>query len=165
VVDTKALYDAAIAPNDLNADPVVPGGAWTQADVARKTAVANAEAAEAAGTALGDLLDDLNGLQQDERAKAKLYYEAEVAFVTGEGLRDSTAVTWNNLSGDMSNALALKEAADAAVTAAEAAIADEQLSRNWLYCELGAVPAFTYDRNNDDMSDFETSKPTSWWAA
>ena len=74
---------AAIAPIDLTTDPVQAGGAWTQADVARREAVAAAEQAEAAGTTLGVMLDALNTLQQDERAKAKLYYAAEVAFTEG----------------------------------------------------------------------------------
>lgn len=150
----------------MTADPVQAGGAWTQADVARREAVAAAEAAEAAGTTLGDLLDDLNALQQDERAKAKLYYEAEVNFVNGEALESSTDTTHSTLNTDFTTTITdLKTAADAAVAAATAAIADEEMSRNWLYCELGAVPEFTYDRDGDGTADHEASKPTNWWTA
>ena len=150
----------------MTADPVQNGGPWTQADVARREAVAAAEAAEAAGTTLGVLLDELNALQQDERAKAKLYYEAEVNFVNGEALEASTEATHSALSSAFTgDVTALKTAADAAVTAATAAIADEEMSRNWLYCELGAVPEFTYDRNGDGTPDHEASKPANWWTA
>lgn len=63
----------------------------------------------------------------------------------------------------MAGALTLKEAADAAVTAAQQAITDETENLKWLYCELGAVPTFTYDRNGDGTADHEASKPAQWY--
>jgi len=61
----------------------------------------------------------------------------------------------------MATALALKTAADGAVTAALAAIVDEEQSRDWLYCELGAVP--TAQQWVNQAADF--TAPADYWTA
>jgi hypothetical protein len=108
-------------------------------------------------------LDELNALHEVERDKARLYYAAAVAFSEGTTLASTTSNTHSTLSTDMATALSLKEAADAAVTAAQQAITDETENLKWLYCELGAVPTFTYDRNGDGTADHEASKPANWY--
>jgi hypothetical protein len=98
-------------------------------------------------------LDSLNGLHELERAAAKTFYDASVDVANGVIDAATKLAEFNRLNGLLGSTLVLKEAADAAVQAATSAITDEETSRNWLYCELGAVPAFTVDSDGDTTVD------------
>lgn len=101
-------------------------------------------------------MDALNTLHDEERRDAALYYGAKLAFEQGETLATTTGNTYDALVIKKDAAELLSVAADAAVVAATAAIADEKTSRGYLYCELGAVPAFT-------GQDAGFTAPSDYW--
>jgi len=113
-------------------------------------------AVEVSTGTVGVLLDALNSLHGESRRDAALYYDAKLAFEQGSTLATTSLATYDALVIKETAARGLSEAADAAVLAANAAIADEETSRGYLYCELGAVPAFT-------GQDAGFTAPTDYW--
>ena len=146
------------------------GGAWFTANAAREAAVTAAVTSEAASNIAG-LLDSLDSAADAERAAAKAWLAADKAYQAQIVARDAAQLRVNQTlakavsapagtadcaAGFTSTYCTLKKASDAAaqaVTDAKAQHSKETLWREWLYCELGAVPAGS------------TSGLSGWWKA
>jgi hypothetical protein len=83
-----------------------------------------------------------------ERAAAQGYLDADKLYQAGVR-RQSAAVAADGAAGtEATRLLGLKTNSAQAVTDAKAQHAKELLWREWLYCELGGVPAT--DANNSE---------------
>jgi hypothetical protein len=143
----SALDLAQQAVVDLSADT----GAWGLANTAREAAVAAAVASEAASDIAG-LLDTMDTAAGAERAAAQAYLDADKLYQAGVR-RLNTATSADTAAGlEAARLLGLKTTSAQAVADAKAQHAKELLWREWLYCELGGVPAG--DANNSE---------TDWW--
>lgn len=140
----KTAWEEAVKARDaLQA----PEGAWGLADAARKAAV-EAAVAQEVSEGIAALIDTMDEKAGDERAKAKLWLAAEAAHRAGVALKEKEAqalIDATELKGELEDA---KNKAEAAVQAVTDQIASEKLSREYLYCELGA---------GKDAGD------SSWW--
>jgi hypothetical protein len=117
------------------------GGAWTVADDARKKAVDAAVAKEitVSSNTVPGLIDALDTADEQERAAAKLYWDAYAALEAGKTAATAALNAVNTATAKAATLLKAKDTAYTAVQAVGTQLTNERKWRSWLYCELGAA--------------------------